>query len=162
MEYLPFSWEETEKSMHSIAGSISASGFMPDAIIGISRGGLVPARLLSDYLDVPLLYTFRISFYTGIGERKEIPEVTQPLSVGIKGKNILVVDDVSDSGKSLALAKEYLAPMAPTSIKTAAIHFKPGSIFKPDFFDSTTKAWVVYPWEKEEFFRETGKRVDSP
>ncbi|MBD3397942.1 phosphoribosyltransferase [Candidatus Micrarchaeota archaeon] len=161
MEYLPFSWENTEKSIRSISEKISASGFRPDILIGISRGGLVPSRLLSDYLNVPLLYTIRISFYTSIGERKEKPEVTQPLHVEIKGKNVLVVDDVSDSGKSLSLAKQYLAPMAPASIKTAAIHFKPGSIFKPDFFDSTTESWVVYPWEKDEFFRETGKRADS-
>lgn len=161
MEYLPFSWEDTEKSIRSISEKISSSGFKPEIIVAISRGGLVPARLLSDCLNVPVLYTIRISFYTSVGVRKEEPEVTQPLSVDIKGRNILIVDDVSDSGKSLVLADRYVKALDPAQAKTAAIHFKPGSIFKPDFFDSTTKAWIVYPWEKDEFFRETGKRADS-
>jgi uncharacterized protein len=161
MEYLPFSWKDTEKSIGSISEKIFSSGFKPDVLVAISRGGLIPARLLSDCLNVPLLYTVRISFYTSVGIRKEEPEITQPLSVDVTGKAVLIVDDVSDSGKSLVLADKYVRSLHPAQAKTATLHFKPGSIFKPDFFDSTTEAWVVYPWEKDEFFRQTGERADA-
>ena len=91
----------------------------------------------------------------------EKPEVTQPLSVDIKGKKILIVDDISDSGKSLKLAEEHVSSRNPAEIKTATIHYKPGSIFTPDFFMFRTEAWIVYPWEREEFTRQTGKRVEE-
>lgn len=161
MEYLPFSWEDAEKATASLTEKIKSSGFAPDIILAIIRGGLVPARLLSDSLNVPVLYTIRIFFYSSVGVRMKKPEITQPLSVDIKGKKILIVDDISDSGKSLQFAEEYIIPLDPAEIKTATIHYKPSSIFKPDFFVSTTKAWVVYPWERAEFTRETGKRVEE-
>lgn len=161
MEYFSFSWEKTEESLSTISKRIKETGFNPDVIIAISRGGLIPARILSDLLNVPLLYTIRISFYSSVGVKKENPEITQPLSVDISGKNILLVDDISDSGKSLELADNYLASFNPAKVKSATIHLKPASIFKPDFFHKTTNAWIVYPWETKEFFRETGKRVEE-
>ena len=161
MEYLPFSWEEAETANASLTEKIKSSGFNPDILIAISRGGLIPSRLLSDSLNVPVLYTIRISFYSSVGVRMEKPQVTQPLSVDIKGKKILIVDDISDSGRSLELAEQYITPLNPAEIRTATIHFKPGSIFKPDFFVSTTESWVIYPWERAEFTRETGKRVEE-
>lgn len=161
MEYIPFSWEDTEKSIGSLALKIRESGFAPDAIVAISRGGLVPARLLSDTMDLPDLYTIRISFYSSVGVKKEKPEVLQPLSADIAGKKVLLADDIADSGKSLLVAMEYLKPLNPSQVKTATIHFKPDSIVRPDFFHSTTTAWVIYPWERNEFFKQTGKKVDS-
>lgn len=162
MEYDSMSWESATDSLrNTLSRQINESGFKPDILIAISRGGLVPARILSDSLNVPLLYTIRISFYSSVGARKENPEVTQPLSVDISGKKVLVIDDISDSGKSLVLAKEYLSKLNPAEIKTATIHLKHESIFKPDYFCKTTETWIVYPWEIEEFFRETGKRVEE-
>ncbi len=156
------SWQEVSELLHtSIPLQIKESGFHPEIIIAISRGGMVPARILSDALNVPVVYTIRISFYSAVGIRKETPEITQPLSVDISGKKVLLIDDISDSGNSLALANKYLLSFNPSQIKTATIHFKPGSIFKPDYFYKTTNAWIVYPWETEEFYRETGKRVED-
>lgn len=161
MEYTSFSWEETENAVQSLSSQISETGFRPDILVGISRGGLVPARLFSDTLNVPLLYTIRISFYSSVGKRKEKPEITQPLPVDIAGKKIILIDDISDSGKSLALADEHAKSLNSSTIKSATLHYKPTSIFKPDFFHAETTAWVVYPWEIEEFHRETGKRVEE-
>ncbi len=156
------SWESAADSLHhNISKQIKESGFKPEVLIAINRGGLVPARILSDSLNIPHLYVIGISFYSRVGVRKETPEVTQPLSVDISGKKVLIVDDISDTGKSLILAKEYVSKLNPAEIKTATIHHKPKSIFKPDYFHKTTEAWIVYPWETEEFSRETGKRVEE-
>ena len=162
MEYIPTSWESASEALRNkVTNQIDESGFKPDVIVAISRGGLIPARILSDSLNVPIVYTIRISFYSSVGVRKETPEVTQPLSVDISGKKVLIVDDISDSGRSLILAKEHLSKLNPSEIRTATIHFKPESAFKPDYFSTITEAWVVYPWETEEFFRESGKRVEE-
>ncbi len=161
MEYTSFSWQEAEEAVYSISQKIEDSGFRPDILVGISRGGLVPSRLFSDILDAPILYTIRISFYSSVGVRKEEPEVTQPLSVDVSGRNILIVDDISDSGNSLELAEEYLMQSSPGSLKTATLHFKPGSCFRPDYFYAETSSWIVYPWEKEEFERQTGRRAEE-
>ena len=161
MEYAPFSWQEAEKAVYSISQKIDESGFRPDILVGISRGGLVPSRLLPDVLNVPILYTIRISFYSSVGVRMEEPKVTQPLSVDVSGKSILMIDDISDSGKSLELAEKYLKQSSPPSLKTATFHFKPDSCFRPDYFYAETSSWIVYPWEREEFERQTGRRADE-
>jgi hypoxanthine phosphoribosyltransferase len=156
MKYIPFSWEEAERALHSLSEKITESGFRPDTIVGMSRGGLVPARVFSDLLDVPDLRVLSVSFYTRPGETKKEPRVLHSLPGEIEGKNVLLADDISDSGKSFITAREHLLPMNPASLKTASIHLKEGSSFTPDFFFAKNTKWIVYPWEKAEFTRQTG------
>ena len=66
-----------------------------------------------------------------------------------KGKKVLVIDEVADSGECLELVKRLLKKQRPKSIKTAVLHKKPGSVHKPDYFIEETKSWIVYPWEKQ-------------
>ncbi|MCX6768843.1 MAG: phosphoribosyltransferase, partial [Candidatus Micrarchaeota archaeon] len=108
MKLLSISWADNAKLCEGLAASISSSGFRPDMIVGISRGGLVPARILSDILGVRELFTIRVSFYTGVGKTATAPKIVQPLVGRLEGKKVLLVDDVSDTGKSLMVAKEHL------------------------------------------------------
>jgi hypoxanthine phosphoribosyltransferase len=156
MEYVPFSFEEAEFALSSIARSIQESGFHPDTIVGISRGGLVPARLLSDLLDVRDVRILIVSFYDSPGKTLREPQIPYPLPGGIRGKNVLLVDDISDTGSSMKAAMEHLLSLSPKSIKGASIHLKETSSFTPDFFFAKSTKWIVYPWEKEEFKRDTG------
>ncbi len=156
MDFLEPSWSDIETMCENISGEISKE-FKPDILIGIIRGGLVPLRIISDFLTNNNVATFRIEYYTGIGEKKEKPEITQPLTIDIKGKKILLIDDVSDSGDSLIEAKKYLESFKPSEIKTATLHYKPESKLKPDFFEETTGAWIIYPWEKKETKKEMRK-----
>lgn len=137
--------------------SKKAAAFQPDWIVGVSRGGLVPARLLSDHLDISNVSIVRIEFYKSIGETRDFPNVTQPLQVDVKGKKVLIVDDVADTGRSLAVAKEHVKRAGAAEVKIAVLHYKPKSIVRPDFYIETTNAWVVYPWEVEETRRELAK-----
>ena len=73
--------------------------------------------------------------------------------VPVKGVNVLVVDDVADTGESLKVAVEHLNVCGAATIKTATIYYKPQSIFKPDFFIIQTRQWVVFPWERLETAR---------
>ncbi len=154
MDLLRISWDAAVKYCEQLASKID---FKPDVIIGISRGGLVPARILSDIMDNKNVAILGIIFYKGVGERTESPEITQDLTKDLKGKKVLVVDDVSDTGKSLIVAKDYIAKKGAGEIKVATLHYKPHSKLKPDYYIGTTDAWIVYPWERHEVERELKK-----
>jgi len=155
MKFLRVKWDEVEKLCSSLAEQVR--GFKPDVLVGISRGGLVPVRLLSDILDNQNVAVMKIEFYKSIGETSGFPKITQPLVVNIKGKKVLVVDDVADTGRSLLVAKDYLMRQGAKEILIATLHFKPTSAFKPDHFVKTTDAWLIYPWEVNEVKRELKK-----
>lgn len=155
MDLLRISWDAVINYCEELAGRIG--DYRPDIIIGISRGGLVPARILSDILDIKRVGVIGMVFYKKAGQTHDRPEMTQELSMDIRGQKVLLVDDVADSGKSLVAAKEYLEKMGPEQVRIAALHHKTGSLIEPDYYISTTSAWIVYPWERHEVERELGK-----
>src|SRR5208337_4303602 len=97
--YVAPGWDEVYAMLLDLALKIRKSGFKADLIVGVSRGGWAPARILSDLLENSRTANMRIEFYTGIEKTAARPRVTQPVSDNIAGKNALVVDDVSDTGE---------------------------------------------------------------
>ena len=148
VEFLHISWEENEIICKKLAKRIKE--YEPEVLVGISRGGLVPVRLFSDYLNNHNVGIMRIEFYTGINKTSKAPKITQPLSINVKGKKVLLVDDVSDTGKSLKAATEYVKGLGAKEVRSVTLHFKPKSILKPDYYDGESDAWIIYPWEKKE------------
>ncbi|MDD5340026.1 MAG: phosphoribosyltransferase [Candidatus ainarchaeum sp.] len=156
MDLLRLNWDATIAYCEELAAK--ARGYGPDFIVGISRGGLVPARVLSDLLGVNAMGILGISFYKAMGKPSDFPVISQDLTMDIKGKRVLIVDDIADTGRSLAVAKDYVLRKGAKEVKVATIHYKPDSIFKPDYFIGSTTAWVVYPWERNEVERELEKK----
>ena len=152
-KYLAPSWDQLYQMLLDLALEIRRSGFQADVIVGVSRGGWAPARILSDLLENSRTANIRIEFYTGLDKTASKPTVTQPISATIAGKNVLVVDDVSDTGESLKVAVEHLKENKAATVKTVTIYFKPRSVFKPDFFSSSTSDWIIFPWERLEATR---------
>jgi len=89
----------------------------------------------------------------GVCETKGEPVITQPVSVSVKGKKVLVVDDVADTGKSLALVREHVMEQGAKDVKIATIYYKPWSIVTPDWFEKKTSHWIIFPWERKETVR---------
>jgi hypothetical protein len=133
-----------------LAKRVRDSGFRPDLIIGVSRGGWAPARVLSDLLENAYTASIRIEFYLAPGVTARKPVISQAITVPVQGTNVLVVDDVSDTGESLKVAVEHLDSCGAKAIKTATLYYKPRSIFKPDFFIVQTEQWIIFPWERLE------------
>jgi hypothetical protein len=133
-----------------LAKSILKNGFVPDVIIGVSRGGWVPARVLCDLLNTPTLASIGIAFYKGVGRAGRRPMVTQPLTISVSGKKVLLVDEVADTGQSLKLAKEQLIMGGAREVRTATMYTKPWSIIEPDYHEKKTSSWIVFPWETKE------------
>lgn len=149
-KFLTLDWAAIEQGAMVIAEKILESGFFPQVIVGVLRGGWVPARLLSDFLSISNIGAIEIKFYKGIEEKSERPVIVQPLVADVKDKNVLVVDDVADSGKSLQVALSAINLHGPKTIKTAALYVKPWSVLVPDYYYATTDKWIVFPWEKRE------------
>jgi hypoxanthine phosphoribosyltransferase len=146
-------WSQIYAMLLSQAEKIRQSGFKPDVIVGITRGGWIPARVLSDLLGIPHLAVVRAELYLGVAETRNAPVLTQGVSADVRDKKVLLVDDVADTGKSLQLAREHLQQQGATEVRIATVYHKPFSIIKPDYYEKETRSWVVFPWETKETIR---------
>ncbi len=152
MKFLHVGPEDALAYAKKLADSIIGSGFKPDTIVAILRGGVVIARLLSDFLDVRDIRSIRVVHYEALDIR-EGAEVVEPLPTRLDGKKVLLVDDVADTGDSLIVAKKHLEERGAADVKVATMHYKPWSKFKPDYYSEETDAWVIYFWEYAETVR---------
>jgi hypoxanthine phosphoribosyltransferase len=141
-----------------LAEKIRKDTFKPDIIVGVSRGGWPPARVMSDLLDNTNLANVKVEFYLGVAETKGEPILTQPVSTAVVGKKVLIVDEVADTGKSLKLIKEHMIKEGATEVKVATVYYKPWSIVIPDYYERETSRWIVFPWEIKETIRKMVKK----
>lgn len=135
------------KYCRNLAIKIQDSGFKPDIIVAIARGGYVPSRLLCDFLSIHKLTSIKVEHYVGT-ERGESAILKYPLNADIKNKNVLLVDDVNDTGKSIRVAHEHLKVFGPAEVKTAVMHEKKGSLITTDYYVEYLESWrwLIYEW----------------
>jgi uncharacterized protein len=150
IDYEVPTWNQIYEMLFCQAQKIKTQNFKQDLIVAIARGGLVPARILSDLLETQSLSFIQIEFYTNINQTLQEPILVQNLTTNVTGKKILLVDDISDTGKSLKLAKTHLQLQGAIEIKTATLYEKTHSITTPDFYEKQTTDWVVFPWDIKE------------
>ncbi len=161
LKLLHTSWEDVERLSEELAQKIIESGYEPDIIVAISRGGFDPARILCDQLGIKRLASVQVEFYSGVQDTVEKPRIVYPLNADVRGKSVLVVDDVSDTGVSLKAAKDHVLEKGPGDLKVATLHIKPWTSFRPDYHVSETEAWIVYPWEPIESMRSIAAKLDK-
>ncbi len=150
-DYEIVSWDQSYQMTFYLFEKITEDRFFPDVIVGIARGGWIPARLLADFYGNRRTANIKIEFYDNTSRATENPIITQKISEGVEDKVVLIVDDVADSGKSLVAAIEHIKEMGAKEIKTATLYYKKHSIVKPDYYINETESWIVYPWEYGEF-----------
>jgi hypoxanthine phosphoribosyltransferase len=146
-------WNQIYAMLLSQAEKIRLSGFKPHVIVGVTRGGWIPARVLSDILSIPALATVGVEFYLGVAETRNEPVLTQRVSADVESKKALLVDDVADTGKSLQLVRDHILQQGATEVRVATIYRKPFSAVTPDYYEKETRRWVVFPWEIKETVR---------
>lgn len=157
VQYLPVSWQDYHTSAQKLAATILSHSPPIDEIVAISRGGLTLGHTLSDFLRIPIS-TISIQSYTDIQERGEV-EITARLQRSIKGKNILLVDDVADSGKTLKRAVSYLKRAQAKSVTTVTMFYKPHSVYRPDYYAERTTKWILFPYEPTEMISLIAKKM---
>ena len=141
-------WDGFRKLARDLALQVRESGYSPDLVIAIARGGYMPARLISDYLDIPDLASLRVIHYRGT-EQEPQARVQYSLSAKPDGRRVLLVDDVSDSGETFEVAiRHILSKGEPAELRTAALDHKIVSRIQPDYYARAIKEWhwIIYPW----------------
>ncbi len=161
MKYLRLSWKDIEEGCRYLAEEIRKRKVEFDLIIGLARGGWVPARILSDLLNNDEIYTIRVKFYKSVGKTAEKPLILHPTQFDVSGKNILLVDDIADTGESLIASIEHLKERNACKIFIVTLVKKPSSKFTPDIFARETSAWAIFPWEVQETIRDIIKEKKS-
>ncbi|RKW70678.1 phosphoribosyltransferase [Galactobacter caseinivorans] len=143
-------WDLFGTAGRELAQTIADSGFEPEIIIAVARGGLLPAGHLSYALGVKLSDAINVEFYTDVATTLPDPVLLEPLldTNALKGKRLLVVDDVADSGRTLALVLELLSQQG-AECRSAVIYAKSASVVDPDYVWRRTDEWIVFPWSDE-------------
>src|SRR5260370_11930378 len=93
------SWDEIYQTFLDLAQQIRKDQYKPDIIVGVSRGGWPPARVMSDLLQNPNLANMKVEFYKDIGVRNKKPRITQPVTMEVVGSRVSVVTDVSHTAQ---------------------------------------------------------------
>ncbi len=145
---LYYGWQDLECDCQKLVKLLENQKF--DCIVGISRGGVIPAAMLAHLLENKKLFMISYSYYSGEVKNKRLVSVSA-ISGGLHGKKILLVDDVVDSGKTMKKAIDDLKKRK-NKVVSVVLHYKSKlkPKVKPDYFASDPgTAWVVYPWERE-------------
>ena len=144
---IDLSWEDIEELVATLVATLPRDY---DLLLVITRGGMVPACLISEQTNIRNIVAAAVMFYTDVDETLPDPVFLQfPGDALLAGKRVLVVDDVWDTGRTIVAVKERIAA-AGGRADLAVLHYKPArSLFdqRPDFYADTTDAWIVYPWD---------------
>jgi hypoxanthine phosphoribosyltransferase len=149
-EYKQLTWPQIEKDVTELAAQFT-NPF--DVIIGVGRGGLIPAVLLSHRLNIRSIFNFSVQTYNNSNESLE-EDVNQELDHHFiekySKKKILVVDDLSDKGKTLHYINKYLEEHK-LEATFATLYIKVSTTFVPNYYIRSydDHQWLIFPWEKK-------------
>ena len=140
-------WDLFGEATRSLAQAVADDGFQPDMVLAVARGGLTVAGALAYALSVKNCFAMNVEFYTGVDERLDIPVMLPPTlnMVDIRGLNVLVADDVADTGKTLELVRDTIAEYV-SEARTAVLYQKPHSIIDCAYVWRHTDQWINFPW----------------
>jgi len=155
--YIAPDWEDMGQICFELAKKINSSDERFNRLVTLAKGGWTWSRTLADFLDIKDVGSVQVRFYKGVSETADKPVIVQSLPIDINGENVLLFDDVDDTGKSLQVVKEYLTMCGAQRIAVATLFHKPWSEITPDFFGQKTQAWIIFPHE----IRETVFLLDS-
>ena len=143
-------WDEFGGASRDLARAVVDSGFVPDVVIAIARGGLLLAGSIAYALGTKACGALNVEFYTGIDERLPEPVVLPPLldDSGFGTQKVLLVDDVSDSGRTLDLVVRMLAASG-AEVRSVCLYSKPRTVLEPDYVWRRTDRWILFPWSAE-------------
>jgi hypoxanthine phosphoribosyltransferase len=143
-------YDQFGTAVRELASTVVDSGYEPDWIVAIARGGLLIGGALGYAIGLKNIATINVEFYTDVDERLEAPVVLPPVLdlIDLENTRVLVVDDVADTGETLKLVVDLLNP-AVAEVRSAVLYRKARSILAPDYCWRSTEAWINFPWSTE-------------
>ena len=144
-------WNDMETYAKNVSNSIKKSNFYPDTIVALSRGGLVPARIIGDLLHIKEIHSMKINHWGLTATKDGKAKITQGLNLDLTNKQVLIVDDITDTGESMKLAIDHVTNLKPAETKTATLIHLKNSDYKPHFFGHEREwSWIIFPWNYQE------------
>ncbi|MFZ9895458.1 MAG: phosphoribosyltransferase [Candidatus Limnocylindrus sp.] len=148
---LHLSWEQLDALVERLAGEIMRlePSHQPEAILAVSRGGLVPGAMLAYRMSQRDLLVAVAEHYDERGRRDQATITRMPPDEALRGRRILIVDEVWESGRTLQRVAGA-AEAAGAEVRTAVLHFKPSqseTSGAPDHYAATATGWVIYPYK---------------
>jgi hypoxanthine phosphoribosyltransferase len=153
-DYHRYRWEDIENGILKLAQDILVSDYQPSVVIGISKGGVILASLISDILNVPV--DLMQLTHWGFGKAEGQVIIKHSPSLSINGHDVLLIDDVSDTGMTLMTARDELYRLGARNVRTAVLDYKAlSSRYVPDYYAYKWTRWVyiIYPWESFEAYK---------
>lgn len=143
-------WAGFGDATRELASEIVASGYRPDVVLAIARGGLTVGGTLAYALGIKNCFTVNVEYYTGVDERRELPVLLPPVPdpVGLDDLSVLVVDDVADTGHTLAAIHDFCTGHV-AQVRTAVLYEKPQSVIHPEYVWRRTEQWIAFPWSAD-------------
>ncbi len=141
------SWEDLGVGARALAEEVYADDYRPDIILAVARGGLLLAATLGYALGVKNTFTMNVEFYTDVDERLPAPMILPPVPelVDVSQANVLIADDVADTGGTLRVVRDFCAGKV-AEVRAAVLYEKPHSTVKCEYVWRRTDRWVVFPW----------------
>ncbi|ELZ91870.1 phosphoribosyltransferase-like protein [Haloferax mucosum ATCC BAA-1512] len=142
-------WEYIYGLCRDVSDDVKQSEFEPDVIVALARGGWFAGRCICDFLGLDDLTSLKMEHYVGTAQKSNEPEVRYPMPEGsVEGKDVLIIDDIADTGGSIKRAHEYVTDRNAGEVRTATLQLLQTSEFEPDYVGERLEAWawVVYPW----------------
>jgi hypoxanthine phosphoribosyltransferase len=143
-------WQDVGVAARVLAEAVHADGYRPGIILAVARGGLIPAAAVAYALGVKNTYTMNVEFYTDVDERLDVPMVLPPVPelVDVADADLLIVDDVADTGATLEVVHAFCAGKV-ANVRTAVLYEKPRSTVRCDYVWRRTDRWITFPWSAE-------------
>jgi xanthine phosphoribosyltransferase len=144
------SHEDFVSDVRAVAQKVAGDSWQPDFVIGIGRGGLVPAVYISHQLDLPMLSVDHSSKVPGFADELlgKVAEKSRD------GTRLLVIDDINDSGGTIDYIRRLLAAVGceARNLRFAVLLSNSRSKVSVDYWSRTIdrnedKRWFVFPWE---------------
>lgn len=143
-------WDDLGVAARDLAEAAVASGYQPDIVLAIARGGLLPGGAVAYALGVKNSCAMNVEFYTDVDQRLEVPLILPPAPelIDLNDSKMLVVDDVADTGRTLEVVQAFCDGKV-GEVRTAVLYEKPQSIIKCDYVWRRTESWIDFPWSAE-------------
>jgi hypothetical protein len=149
MEKVYLTWDDVARLIDRLAPKITGPF---DSLVAITRGGIVPGGLLSERLRIRQVFIASVYFFQEEDQALDWPIFLQfPEDHLLRGKRILVVDDIWDKGITITSVRERILQVGGEPV-TLVLHYRPISSTSdqhPDIFGQETEHYIVYPWEAE-------------
>ena len=151
MEREILDWAGYGTAIRELAQQIADDDYRADLILGIARGGLIPAGSLGYALSIKNTYVMNVEYYTGVEQRLDVPVILPPVPalVDLDDSRVLIVDDVADTGHTLAKVHEFIGDNV-EEVRSAVLYEKSRSEIKCDYVWKRTDQWINFPWSSED------------